>query len=182
MLRTMARHWWLLALRGIAAVIFGVLAFIVPGVTLLVLVLLFGAYALIDGILAVITSFREREENHRWWVLLLEGLAGVIVGVIALFAPQVAAVSLLFLIAFWAIFTGIMEIIAAIRLRREISNEWALGLSGVLSVILGVILLVYPSAGVLGLIWAIGAYAIIFGVLELYLAFRVRGSARRLAV
>jgi uncharacterized membrane protein HdeD (DUF308 family) len=180
MLQSLNQSWWLYLLRGIAAIIFGVLAFISPSATLLALVLVFGIYAFVDGVLAVIASFRMREVVNQWWVVLLEGLAGIIVGVIALVYPQVTVFALLFLIAFWAIFTGIMEIIAAIRLRREISNEWALLLSGILSVVLGVILFAYPSSGAVGLIWAIGVYAIIFGVLMLYLAFRFRGIARQI--
>jgi uncharacterized membrane protein HdeD (DUF308 family) len=178
----MARYWWLLALRGVAAIIFGILAFAVPGVTLLVLVLLFGIYALIDGVLAIVSAFQQRQENDRWWVVLLEGLAGVAAGVVTLLFPDAATLFLLILIAVWAIFTGIMETIAAIRLRREIENEWALGVTGVLSVILGVLLLINPGAGALGLIWVIGAYAVIAGVLMLYLAFKLRGSAQKFAV
>jgi len=182
MLRPMARYWWLLALRGVAAIIFGILAFAVPEVTLLVLVLLFGIYALIDGVLAIVSAFQQRQENDRWWVVLLEGLAGVAAGVVTLLFPDAATLFLLILIAVWAIFTGIMETIAAIRLRREIENEWALGVTGVLSVILGVLLLINPGAGALGLIWVIGAYAVIAGVLMLYLAFKLRGSAQKFAV
>jgi len=178
----MARYWWLLALRGVAAIIFGILAFAVPEVTLLVLVLLFGIYALIDGVLAIVSAFQQRQENDRWWVVLLEGLAGVAAGVVTLLFPDAATLFLLILIAVWAIFTGIMETIAAIRLRREIENEWALGVTGVLSVILGVLLLINPGAGALGLIWVIGAYAVIAGVLMLYLAFKLRGSAQKFAV
>ncbi len=178
MVRPMARNWWLLALRGIAAIIFGVLTLIVPGVTLFVLVTFFGAYALIDGILAVIHSLRHREENSRWWVLLLEGLAGVVVGVLTFVWPGLTIITLYFFIAIWALFTGIMEIIAAIRLRREIHNEWSLALMGVISVILGILLLANPAAGIFSLVIAVGIYAIVFGALELYLAFRARGEAR----
>ncbi len=181
MLQTMARSWWLFVLRGVAAIIFGVLAFISPGATILALVLVFGVYAVVDGVLAVIASFQIREAVPQWWVVLLEGLAGVVVGIVALVYPQVTAGALLLLIAFWAVFTGIMEIIAAIRLRREIDNEWSLGLSGILSVILGIILVVFPVTGAVGLIWAIGLYAIFFGLLMLYLAFRVRGFSRQIA-
>ena len=180
MLRSLNQSWWLYLLRGIAAIIFGILAFTAPGATLLALVLVFGFYALVDGVLAVIAAFRMREVVNQWWVLLLEGLAGIAVGVIAFVSPQLTASALILLIAIWAIFTGIMEIIEAIRLRREISNEWALILSGILSVILGVILVAYPSSGAVGLIWAIGAYAVLFGALEVYLAFRFRGIARQI--
>jgi uncharacterized membrane protein HdeD (DUF308 family) len=162
----------------VAAIIFGVLALIVPGVTLLALVTFFGAYALVDGVLAIISSLQHRVENNRWWVLLLEGLAGVVVGVLTFALPAMTLITLYFFIAVWALFTGVMEIIAAIRLRREIRNEWALGLSGLISLILGILLLVNPAAGIAGLVFAVGIYAIFFGVLELYLAFRVRGAAQ----
>ncbi len=176
----LSQSWWLYLLRGIAAIIFGVLAFIAPGATILALVLVFGIYALVDGVLAVIAAFRMREVVNQWWVVLLEGLVGIIAGVIALVYPQITAIALLLVIAFWAIFTGIMEIIAAIRLRREIKNEWTLILSGVLSVILGVVLVAYPLVGAVGVVWAIGAYAILFGVLMVVLAFKVRGIARQI--
>jgi uncharacterized membrane protein HdeD (DUF308 family) len=179
MVQSMAQSWWVYALRGVAAILFGVLAFISPGTTILALVLVFGIYAIIDGVLAVIAAFQIREVVNQWWVVLLEGLAGILLGIIALVYPSVTAGALLLLIAFWAIFTGLMEIIAAIRLRREISNEWSLILSGVLSVILGIILVILPSVGAVGLIWAIGLYAIFFGLLMLYLAFKVRGFSRQ---
>jgi uncharacterized membrane protein HdeD (DUF308 family) len=181
MLKAIAQSWWLFALRGIAAIIFGVLAFVSPGATILALVLVFGIYAVVDGVLAIVAAFQMRGAVDRWWVVLLEGLAGIVAGVIAFVYPQITAGALLLLIAFWAVFTGFMEIIAAIRLRHEINNEWSLILGGVLSVILGIILVVYPVSGAVGLVWAIGAYAILFGLLMLYLAFRVRGVARQFA-
>ncbi len=179
MLQSMARNWWLLALRGVAAIIFGVLAFTRPGATVLALVIVFGIYAIIDGVLAIITAFQMREVVDRWWVLLLEGLAGILFGVIALVYPLVTAGALLLMIAFWAIITGIMEILAAIRLRQEINNEWALILTGILSIILGVILVVFPGAGSLALVWTIGFYAVFFGALMIYLAFKVRSLSRQ---
>jgi uncharacterized membrane protein HdeD (DUF308 family) len=179
MLQSMARNWWLLALRGVAAIIFGVVAFISPAATVLALVLVFGIYAIIDGVLAIFAAFQMRAVVDQWWVVLLEGLAGILVGIIALVYPLATAGALLLLIAFWAVFTGIMEIIAAIQLRREISNEWSLILSGVLSVILGVILVVFPGAGTLALVWTIGFYAVFFGGLMIYLAFKVRSLSRQ---
>ncbi len=181
MLKSIANSWWLYALRGVAAIIFGVLALTRPGATVLALVLVFGFYAIADGVLAIVAAFQMRELAKDWWVVLLEGLAGILVGIIALVYPSVTAVALYLLIAFWAVFTGIMEIIAAIRLRHEIENEWSLILTGVLSIILGVVLVIFPLVGAVGLVWAIGIYAILFGLLMLYLAFTVRGVARRLA-
>jgi uncharacterized membrane protein HdeD (DUF308 family) len=181
MLQSFAQSWWLYALRGVAAIIFGVLAFISPAATVLALVLIFGIYAIADGVMAVFAAFQMRKDFSHWWVVLLEGLAGILVGIIALVYPVLTAGALLLLIAFWAVFTGIMEIIAAIRLRREIKNEWFLILSGILSVILGVLLFAFPLSGSLALVWMIGFYAVFFGVLMLFLAFKVRGLSHKLA-
>jgi len=180
MLHSIARNWWLIALRGVAAIVFGVLCFAFPSNTIYALVIVFGIYAIFDGVLAAIVSFQVREVDNQWWVLLLEGLAGILVGILAITKTVVTAEALLFVIAFWAIFTGIMEIIAAIYLRREIDNEWLLILTGILSIILGVLLVVYPMAGSLAVIWVVGFYAIFFGVLMLFFAFEVRSFAQRL--
>jgi uncharacterized membrane protein HdeD (DUF308 family) len=172
-----ADHWWAFALRGVAAIVFGILAFIWPGVTLAVLVLFWGAYALIDGVLALVAAFRTGQD-HRWW-LIVEGVFGIAAGIVTFFWPGLTALVLLYIIAFWALVTGVLEIIAAIRLRRVIENEWWMALGGVASVIFGIILLVAPGAGALALIWLIAAYAIVFGVLLLLLAFRLRGISQR---
>jgi uncharacterized membrane protein HdeD (DUF308 family) len=179
-LRTLGRNWWALALRGVAAILFGVLAFAWPGITLFVLVLFFGAYMLVDGIFAIVAAVRAAGEEDRWWLLLIQGILGVLAGLVAFFWPGLTALALLYFIAAWAIVTGIMEIVAAVRLRQEIEGEWALGLSGLLSVIFGVLLVVLPApAGLLSLVWLIGAYAVATGVLLLILAFRVRSEAGR---
>jgi uncharacterized membrane protein HdeD (DUF308 family) len=177
-LRTLGRNWWALALRGVAAILLGILAFAWPGITLFVLVLFFGAYMLVDGIFAIVAAVRAAGEEDRWWLLLIEGILGVLAGLVAFFWPGLTALALLYFIAAWAIVTGIMEIVAAVRLRQEIEGEWALGLSGLLSVIFGVLLVVLPApAGLLSLVWLIGAYAVATGVLLLILAFRVRSEA-----
>ena len=179
-LRTLGRNWWALALRGVAAMLLGILAFAWPGITLFVLVLFFGAYMLVDGIFAIVAAVRAAGEEDRWWLLLIEGILGVLAGLVAFFWPGLTALALLYFIAAWAIVTGIMEIVAAVRLRQEIEGEWALGLSGLLSVIFGVLLVVLPApAGLLSLVWLIGAYAVATGVLLLILAFRVRSEAGR---
>jgi len=164
----------MLALRGVIAVLFGILAFIWPGLTLWALVYLFGAYVLVDGVFALVTAFRGRETNDRWWVLLLEGLAGITAGIIAFIWPGMTAFVLLYLIAAWAIVTGVIEIVAAIRLRKEIEGEWVLALSGLASIIFGVLMVLWPGAGALAVVWLIAAYAIFFGILLIFLAFRVR--------
>lgn len=179
LLPVLSRNWWALALRGLAAILFGILAFAWPGITLFVLVIFFGAYLLVDGIFAIVAAVRAAGEEARWWLLLIEGILGVVAGLVAFFWPGLTALALLYLVAAWAIVTGIMEIVGAIRLRRELVGEWALILSGVLSFIFGVLLVVIPArAGLLSLTWLIGIYAIAFGVIMLVLAFRVRGLAR----
>jgi uncharacterized membrane protein HdeD (DUF308 family) len=179
-LPVLARNWWALVLRGLAAILFGVLAFAWPGITLFVLVLFFGAYMLVDGIFAIVAAVRAAGEEDRWWLLLVQGILGVLAGLVAIFWPGLTALALLYFIAAWAIVTGIMEIVAAVRLRQEIEGEWALGLSGLLSVIFGVLLVVLPApAGLLSLVWLIGAYAVATGVLLVILAFRVRSEAGR---
>jgi uncharacterized membrane protein HdeD (DUF308 family) len=177
-LPVLSRNWWVLALRGLAAIVFGVLAFVLPGITLWALVILFGAYMLVDGIFAIVTAVRVAGREARWWLLLIEGILGVLAGLVAAFWPGLTALALLYVVAAWAIVTGILEIVGAIRLRQEIEGEWVLGLSGALQVLFGVLLVVIPApAGLLSLVWLIGAYALAFGVLLLVLAFRVRSAS-----
>jgi uncharacterized membrane protein HdeD (DUF308 family) len=170
----MAGNWWALLLRGIAAVLFGLAALFWPGLTLFVLVVFFGAYALVDGIFALVAGIRGSGGFR--WLLIVEGALGVIAGLVALFYPGVTALVLLYVIAIWAIITGVLEVVTAISLRREIENEWLMGLGGVISVIFGIILAVLPGVGLLSLVWLIGIYALIFGIALIVLSFRVRGQ------
>jgi uncharacterized membrane protein HdeD (DUF308 family) len=181
MLRTLAQNWWAIVLRGLCAVLFGVGAFAWPGITLAVLVLLYGAYALVEGVLAVAWALVGRHAGAFPWGVLLAGLAGMAIGVVTFMSPGLTALALLYLIATWAIIRGVFEIIAAFHLRKELENEWLLALSGLLSVVLGVILIVVPGAGVLAVLWWIGAFAIVFGVLTIILGFRLKGVRDRLA-
>ena len=177
-LPVLSRNWWALALRGLAAIVFGLLAFILPGITLTALILLFSAYMLVDGVFAIVAAVRAEERDTRWWLLLAEGVLGVLAGIVAFAWPGLTALALLYLVAAWSIITGILQIVGAIRLRREIEGEWALILGGVLSVIFGVLLAVLPGPGILALLWLIGAYALVSGVLLIILAFRVRNEPR----
>jgi uncharacterized membrane protein HdeD (DUF308 family) len=174
----LARNWWAIALRGLAGIIFGVLAFVVPGVTLAVLVLLFGAYALVDGIFNVMAALSGRSGRQAWWMLLLEGVVSVAAGLVAFFMPGLTALALVYVISAWAFVTGVLEIVAAIRLRKVIRNEWWLALGGVVSIIFAVFLAVAPGAGALALVFWIGAYALVFGVFLVALGVRLRRRHR----
>ena len=171
----LARNWWLLLVRGILAALFGLMAFAWPTLTLVTLVLLYGAYAFVDGLTAIWVGVRSRT-----WGVLLFGIVGVIVGIFTFFYPGVTAIALLYLIAAWALVRGIFEIVTAIQLRKEISYEWALVISGLIGIIFGIVLLANPGAGALAMVVVIGAFALMFGVMMIVLAFRVRGLPTRL--
>jgi uncharacterized membrane protein HdeD (DUF308 family) len=168
-------HWWALALRGIIAILFGLAAFLRPGIALEALILLFGAYALVDGVFSIVGVFGGTRGGTPRWLLFLEGVVSILAGLIALIFPGLTAIALLYLVAAWAVVTGIAEIATAIRLRQEIRGEWALILGGIISVLFGLILAVLPAVGILSLIWLVGAYAVAFGVLLLITALQVRG-------
>lgn len=170
----LARNWWALAIRGVAAIIFGLLALLLPGVTLAALILLFAAYALVDGIFNLVAALRGHTGERPRWLLTVEGLASIAAGIVAFALPGLTALVLVYVIAVWALITGVLEVVAAIRLRDEIPNEWWLVASGVLSVVFGLLLVIAPGAGVLALVLWVGAYAIVFGALLIGLAFRLR--------
>ncbi len=174
----LARNWWAIAIRGAAAVLFGVLAVALPGITLGALILLFGIFAVADGVFAIVAAVRAARREERWGVLVVQGIASIVAGLIALFVPLAAALAFVFLFAAWAVVIGALQIAAAVRLRREIEGEWLLGLTGVLSVVLGIVIAVFPGRGMVGIVWMIGAYAIVIGILLLALAFRLRRLAR----
>jgi uncharacterized membrane protein HdeD (DUF308 family) len=171
--------WWALVLRGLAAIAFGILAFLWPHITVTALVFLWGAYALVDGVFAIAAGIKSYEKSKRWWVLLLEGLLSVAAGVLAFVIPGITALVLLLLIAAWAIVTGAFEIGAAIQLRKYITGEWLLALAGVASVLFGFALLFNPNAGAIAVVWLIGAYAVLFGLLLVALGFRLKGLVSR---
>jgi len=173
MLHALAKNWWMLLLRGVAAIIFGVLAFAWPGMTLLTLILLYGAFALVDGVLAIIAAIAGGAPAPHWWLAVV-GLLGIVTGLLMFMMPGLTALVLLYFIAGWAIATGVFQIIGAIRLRKEIDNEWFLILGGSVSALFGVGVMISPGAGALALIWVIGIYAIFMGVMLVALAFRLK--------
>jgi uncharacterized membrane protein HdeD (DUF308 family) len=170
----LGHNWGWILLRGVAAVLFGVLAIAWPGITLATLVIVWGAYALAEGLLTLIAAWQVRDEGRPFWSLVVVGLLGIAAGVITFLWPGITALTLLMIIAVWALIMGIFQIIAAIRLRKVIEREWLLGLSGVASVIFGVLMIISPGAGALAVLWLIAAYAIVFGVLLIVLGFRLR--------
>lgn len=175
------RNWWLLLVRGIAAILFGVAAFAWPGLTVAVLVLLFGAWVFVDGAFAIADSIRYRDRIDKWWLWLLDGVFGVIVGLLALFMPGMTTLVLLMFIAAWAILGGILRVVAAIQLRKKIEGEWFLGLGGALSILFGGVLIAVPEAGLLSLVWLIAAWSMAIGILFIILAFGLRkiGKAKQ---
>jgi uncharacterized membrane protein HdeD (DUF308 family) len=173
MIRIFANNWGLVLLRGILAILFGIATLLLPGITLIVLVVLFGAYALTDGVATIILAIQQRQEFSDWWLMLLAGLVSVAAGVVTFVWPGITAITLFYVIVAWAIMSGIFEIILAIHLRREIEGEWAMILSGILSVAFGILLILQPVSGVLAVLWMIGIYAILYGALLVVLSHQL---------
>jgi uncharacterized membrane protein HdeD (DUF308 family) len=169
-----AGRWWAVVLRGIVAIVFGVMAFALPGVTLATLVLLFGCYALVDGIFSLVSAIGGRRRREDRWLLALEGIVGLWAGVVTLRAPAITAMVLVFFISIWAMATGFLRIAAAFRLRKEISGEVWLALSGVLSVVFALMLMLRPLVGALSLIWVIAGFALVLGITLIMLGFELR--------
>jgi len=176
----LSRYWWMTVLRGLFWILFGVVIFARPGISLLSLTLALGIVIFADGILNVVHAFAGRRVHEDWWVLLLIGLTGVGIGALTFYSPQTTALALVFYVAIWAIATGLLQIAAAIRLRRQLAGEVWWILAGIASVIFGVLLIVQPAAGALTLLWLFAVYAIAFGVLLVLLALRVRSGIKRL--
>lgn len=170
----LARNWWTLILRGAIAIIFGLVALAWPTLTLTALVYLFATFWLAGGVLLAIAALREHLHDTHNWLLLLEGIVGIAVGMLAFIWPGVTAFVLLYLIAAWAIVTGILEMITALQLRQAIENEWLPAVTGLVSLIFGVMLIIWPVAEALAILWLIAAYAIVFGILLLILGFKLR--------
>jgi uncharacterized membrane protein HdeD (DUF308 family) len=174
---TVTRNWWLILVRGLAAVLFGIVCFVWPAISLLTLVLLWGAYALVDGAGAIVWGARSR-----WWSMVAVGVVSVLGGLVAFFWPGITALALLYLIAAWAVVRGGVEIAAAIHLRRQIRNEWILIVGGIVSILFGVLVALYPGAGALSLVWMIGTFSIIFGAIAIALSLRLRALQRKTGV
>ncbi|MFC3527054.1 HdeD family acid-resistance protein [Paracoccus mangrovi] len=175
LVRVMADNWWVALLRGIAAILFGLMALIWPGLTVYALLIVFGAYAVFDGVMAIIVGFQRKSDDDSWWSWALDGFLSIVIGLMALFWPEATALAFVIWMAAWAVVAGIFRIIAAIRLRKEIEGEWALGLSGLLMVIWGVLMALIPAAGLLSLAWLIGVFALLIGGVMVVLSFRLRG-------
>ena len=175
LLSALADYWWLLLLRGLAAIAFGVLAFFWPGLTLVALTLVWGAYALADGILALWAALAAAggDAGRRWW-LALGGVVSILAGLVAFFYTGMTALVLLMFIAAWAIIIGVVLIWGAIELRKILDDAWLIGLNGALAVAFGVLLFARPGTGALAVVWMIGWFAVVFGILHIALAFRLR--------
>ena len=175
----LGRSWWMLALRGVIALLFGILALMWPGITLLWLVFLFAAYALLTGVVSVAGAVTNRKADKQWWMILLLGLVGIAAGLLAVIYPGLTALALVLLMGANAVVTGVLDIAVAVRLRKAIRNEWLLILTGVVSIVFGVLVLLFPGAGALALVWLISTYAIFTGILLLALAFRAQVWAKK---
>jgi uncharacterized membrane protein HdeD (DUF308 family) len=173
MAQVLIGNWWALAIRGVFAIIFAVIAFIRPGITAEVIILFFGAYAIVDGVFALVAALRAARHHGRSGALLLEGILDVLIGVIVFWQPGAALIALIYLIAIWAVISGIALIAAGIAMIR-INGEWLLVLSGIISILFGIILFVQPGAGVVALSWWLGIYALLFGISLIGAAFRLR--------
>jgi uncharacterized membrane protein HdeD (DUF308 family) len=176
----LANSWWSLVIRGVVAIVLGLVTFAWPGITLSALVLLFGAYALIDGVVNIVGAWRAAEAHERWIALLIEGFAGIAAAVVTILWPAITALALVYVIGAWALVTGIFEIVAAVRLRKYIKHEWLLALSGIASVLFGFLLFIFPLAGALAIALWVGVYAVVFGSLLIGLGFRLRSLSRTL--
>jgi uncharacterized membrane protein HdeD (DUF308 family) len=181
MLDTLTRNWWAWLIRGLAAVLFGILALLWPGVTWVAIAILFGAYALVDGIFAIVSTIRAAESHQIWWPFLIEGIIGILIAAITFYDVRITILALYFTIAVWAFLTGIFELVAAVQLRKLIANEFWLILGGLASIAFGILMIWYPRAGALAIIWLIAFYAIIFGIIMIGLSVRLRAHAAEAA-
>ena len=179
MLEILSRNWWLLAIRGFAAITFGMLALFWPGLTLVVLVALFALYALVDGVSLLASLARGGARRRPGWMVGIMGVVGIAAGIVAILWPGITALALLYIVAFWLIALGILQLWAAITLRREITGELWMAVGGAIAIIFGLYLALFPGSGLLSVIWILAIWSIVFGISSLLLATRVRGHAER---
>ena len=174
----LARNWWSLVIRGLSRSSSGIVTFVWPGITVGALVLLFGAYALLDGVISIVGAWKAARAHERWGALIFEGIVGIAAAVVTAIIPGLTAIALVYLIAAWALVTGALEIVAAIRLRQYVAHEWLLALSGIASLLFGILAMLLPLAGAVAIALGIGIYALVFGVLLIGLGFRLRSWTR----
>ncbi len=177
-----ANSWWSLVVRGLVAIIMGLITFAWPGITLTALVLVFGAYALIDGVMSLVGVWRAATTHERWAGLLIEGIAGIAAAVITVLWPAITAIALVYIIAAWALVTGVFELVTAVRLRKYITGEWMLALAGIASIVFALLIVVFPIAGALTIALWFGIYALIFGVILVGLGIRLRTHAKTIHI
>lgn len=172
--QTLRDNWWIPLIRGIAAILFGIIALAMPGLTAYALMIAFGAYAVVDGVMAIYLGFKRKSTDEAWWAWVIDGILSILIGLMALFWTEATAVVFIIWIAAWAFVAGIMRIVAAIRLRKEIEGEWALILSGVLMIIWGILLVYTPAAGIISIAWLLGLFSVLVGIAMIMLAFRLK--------
>ena len=180
MINIIEKRWWVFALRGLIAVALGIIALVNPGIALLTLIIIFGIYSFVDGLFDVIISISNRKDNEKWWALLIAGIASVVIGVISLSNPSITGIALVYLIAVKALINGVLEIAAAIELRHFIEGEWMMVISGILSILFGIVLFASPNQGALAMLWVIGIFAIVIGVWLIIFAFHLRSKIKKI--
>ena len=174
MLELVARSWWVYIVRGVLALVFGLFAYLNPAITMKILLIFFGIFIFIEGLLAIVGSIAGRKYSDIWWLVLLEGIAGVIIGVITFTRPAVTGMVLIVFVALWAIWSGLFRIITAIRLRKELDSEWLLIFGGIISILFGVMLFAHPGAGIVAIAWLIGFFASMSGILMITFGIKAR--------
>ena len=179
--KILSRYWWMTLIRGFLWILFGIVLFVEPGLSLVTLALIFGLFVLADGIGNIVSAVGGRDQHEYWWLLLIVGLCGIGIGLLSIFNPALTALALLFYIAIWAIVTGVLQVVAALRLRQEIEGEFWLILGGLASIAFGVLVVARPGVGALSVLWLIGAFAIVYGILQIGLALRARGFVMKIA-
>jgi uncharacterized membrane protein HdeD (DUF308 family) len=168
------KYWWAFVVRGVFALLFGIVAIVMPGITLEVMAILLAAFLVVDGVFSFAASVQGRKMGVQWGYLLVEGVAGIFIGLFTFVWPGITVMAIILIIGIWAMLTGIIEVLAAVKLRDEIEGEWLLGLGGVLSILFSLVLLVNPGIGAVAIIWMIGVYAVLFGTSLIFLGMRLR--------